>query len=50
MFPPFVSQDVHEAKAVLRELLALEYTSRDLHRVPDLVASVRKVKYIYCSQ
>lgn len=41
-----VSQDVHGAKAVLRELLSLEYTSRDLHRVPDLVASVRKVKCI----
>lgn len=36
-------KDVHGAKAVLRELLAVEYTCHDLQQVPDLVATVRKV-------
>lgn len=41
---PLYFKDVHGAKAVLQELLALEYTSRDLHQVSDLVATVRKVQ------
>ena len=38
-------QNVHQAMVVLRDLLELQFTIADLERVPNLVATIRKVMY-----